>query len=489
MQMLKRGVLALGLAGLVMSLVMACGGGGGGESFAGIDRLGVTTGTINGFGSVIVSGVEYETDGTTFDIDDSGSGNQSDLRVGQQVTIEWDSIDDGVTRRARSVIYDDTLEGPIASIDAANQTLVILGQVVIVDLSTSFDEEIDLSGLSVDDEVEVSGLIDGNGVIRATRIDISEATEDFEVRGVVAGLDTVNSTFFINGLIVDYLDVLNPPDLANGQFVEVEGEGLGSDTLIATKVEIEDGGIPGADDSEDREGEVEGYVTAFSSAASFSVSGVPVTTNGQTTYEDGVAGDLALNVRVEVEGDVTSGVLVARKVEFKSGDDDDDGDDDSIDGRVEGNVTAVNAGAGTLTIAGVSVTVTVETRFEDQTGAAGQAFGLDDISVGNYVEARGDPGTGAALTAAVVERENAITEGLLLRGPASAINAGLGTLDVLGLPVTTKSGTVYRDDDDNAINAAAFFAAISTGSEVQVKFTQGGTPIVADELELEDADD
>lgn len=488
MQILNNGFRAAGLTGLVLGLVVACGGGGGG--YAGIDRLGVTTGTINGFGSVIVNGVEYETDDATFDIDDNG-GSQSILRVGQQVTIQWDSIDDGVTRRAQSVSYDDTLEGPISAIDPATQTLLVLGQVVIVDAATSFDDEIsprDISGLAVDDVIEVSGLIDATGAVRATRIDFSENTDDFEVRGIVESLDPVDRTFIINGLTVDYLDVINPPALDDGDFVEVEGDSFDAGTLIATKVELEDDGISGADDGDD--GEVEGYITTFSSATNFSVAGVPVTTNGQTTYEDGAFDPIAannVNVKVEVEGEVNaSGVLVARKVEFKSGDDDDDGDDDSIDGRVEGNVTAVSAGAGTLSIAGVAITVTATTRFEDQTGASGQSFGLDDIAVGNYVAVRGDPGAGATLTAVIVERDDASTEGLL-RGAASAINAGSLTLSVLGVPVTTDGGTQYRDASNNALSAAAFFAAISTGSEVQVKFTQGGA-IVADELELEDVE-
>jgi hypothetical protein len=487
MHMLKRGCGAAGIAAMTLGLVVACGGGGG--SVAGIDRLGVTTGSISGFGSVIVNGVEYDTDDADFDIDD-GPGSQSDLRVGQRVKIQWDSSDDGVTRNAQSVSYDDLLEGPIDSIDPANQRLVILGQDVIVDAATSFDDEIvprDLTGLELDDVVEVSGLIDANGAIRATRIDFSENSDDFEVRGRVESLDPVDRTFIINNLTVDYLDVLNPPVLSNGLFVEVEGDSFDAGTLFATRVEIEDDDISGADEGDD--GELEGYITDFVSATDFSVSGVAVTTNGQTTYEDGVVGDLALNVKVEVEGEVnSSGVLVARQVEFKSGDDDDDGDDDSIDGSVAGNVTAVNAGAGTLAIAGVAVTVTAETRYEDQTGIAGQFFGLDDIAPGNYVEVRGDPGTGATLTAVILERDVADIEGLL-RGPASAVNGVARTLSVLGVPVTTDSGTQYRDDDDNAISAEAFFAAISNGSEVEVQFTQSGGAIVADELELEDSDD
>ncbi len=479
MHMLKRGLGVAGLAGRAAGRVVACGGGGG-ASLAGIDRLGVTTGTISSFGSIIIRGVKYETDRATFNIND-GPGNQSNLKVGQQVTIRWESLDNGVTRLAKAVSYDATLEGPVASIDQTTQTLVVLGQIVIIDAATSFDHEIsprDLGGLAVGDMVEVSGLIDGNGAIRATRIDMSDDT-DFEVHGAVASLDTLDRTFIINGLTVDYDGVINPPTLSNGLFVEVEGSSFSAGILTATKVEIEDDHLSDADDGDD--GELEGYITSFVSATNFAVAGIPVTTNGQTLYEDGVVGDLALNVKVEVEGEVNaSGVLVARKVEFESG------DDDAIEGKVEGDVTAVNTSAGTLTIAGITVTVTARTRFEDQTGVAGQSFGLADITVGNYVEVRGEPGTGAALTAVILERDSADDEGLL-RGPASAIDGIAQTLSILGVPVITNGATQYRDDD-NVINAATFFAAISAGSEVEVKFTQGGGTIVANVLELEDND-
>lgn len=55
---------------------------------------------------------------------------------------------------------------------------------------------------------------------------------------------------------------------------------------------------------------------------------------------------------------------------------------------------------------------------------------------------------------------------------------------VLGIAVTTNGDTQYRDRNDNVLTAGAFFAAISEGSEVQVKFTQSGGVIVAEELEL-----
>jgi len=96
------------------------------------------------------------------------------------------------------------------------------------------------------------------------------------------------------------------------------------------------------------------------------------------------------------------------------------------------------------------------------------------------------PGTGATMTALILERDNADTEGLL-RGAASSI--ANPNLTVLGVPVITDGGTVFLDREHNPFaNAEAFFAAITDGSEIQVKFTQGGGTIVADEIELEDAD-
>ena len=60
----------------------------------GIDRSGNSVGTIDGFGSVIVNGVEWETDGSTvFTVEDDDSNSQDDLDVGDVVVIRG-TIDD-----------------------------------------------------------------------------------------------------------------------------------------------------------------------------------------------------------------------------------------------------------------------------------------------------------------------------------------------------------------------------------------------------------
>ena len=104
---------------LVLVLFVAgCGGGGGGGSSlagGGIGGTGITSGTITGFGSVFVNGVEFETDGSSFDVDDNIGTDQDVLGLGMVVTITGSINPDGVTWTALSILYDDEVEGPIAA--------------------------------------------------------------------------------------------------------------------------------------------------------------------------------------------------------------------------------------------------------------------------------------------------------------------------------------------------------------------------------------
>ena len=180
--------LNLGLLLMAIMATAACGGGGGGGSSAtatpppnqdpppaddpppatgGIDRGGVAVGPIDGFGSVIVNGIRFDTSDTQFSIDD-GVGGQDDLSVGQVVIVRGSIDDDGLNGTADSVEYDDAVEGPIdaGSIDLAAGTFSVLGQRVRVTTTTVFDDSIQpqsLDGLAEGDVVEISGLPDADG--------------------------------------------------------------------------------------------------------------------------------------------------------------------------------------------------------------------------------------------------------------------------------------------------------------------------------------
>jgi len=486
MRNFKRGVFGAGLAGLVMSLVVACGGGGGG-SFAGIDRLGVTTGTITGFGSIIVNGVEYETNGASFNIDDDPAGQLSSLQVGQIVTVRWSSIDEGVTRRADDVYYDDAVEGPIEalSINRATQSFVVLGQTVLVDADTSFASPLfDLDSLTDGDFVEVSGLLDDSAgplVIRATRIERKAPGGEIEIRGTVTARTA--TTFAINGQVVNTVNaVIDAPGgtISDGDFVEAKGTALnGSNQLIATRVELEDGEDRIGDDGDDAE--VEGYVTAFTNANAFSVAGIPV--QSSVTPEGGT---VALGAKVRVEGEFNaSGAIVASEVKVRAG-----AGGSPVDARIAANVDSVDAAAGELVVLGITVQVDANTRLEDQGDDDVRNFTLADLRGGanpDYVEVRGVLQDDGSILATLLQRQESDVQGLL-RGRLAALADPDFTL--LGVTVATDGFTGFFLDDGNEITAQDFFGGVAVvGDELKVKFLLNlpgeTTPILADEVEIQ----
>jgi hypothetical protein len=489
--------IRLGALALVALGVASCGGGGGGDGFAGIDRLGVSTGTVTGFGSIFVNGVEWETDGATITVDDD-PGAESDLRVGQVVTVRGELNSAGTVGTADSVEFDNSLEGPVASIDLPAGTFVVLGQTVVTSAETQFDDSIPdrqpdgrrtLDDLAEDDVVEVSGYRDAAGAVRATRVAIrGGASIEYEVKGVVSGLNTGTTTFAIGTLQVNYagatLEDFGSDTLSNGDFVEVEGTVAGN-LLTASKVELEDD--LGGDDGD--EGELEGFITSFTSAASFEVNGVPVTTNSGTGYEGGTSANLGLNVKVEVEGEFNaSGVLVADKVEFRIGGED-------ADVEVAGSVDTVNVGAGTFTIEGLDVVIRTDgaTRFEDDSDddEGDGSFNLAELMAGDYVEVRGaeDASTGAAndVIAIRIERDDADDE-VVLQGPIQA--EAEPELTILGVTVATDFAQ-FRDEDGDTISEAAFFGAVGIGDVVKARAAPDnvvGNVMIADEVEIEELD-
>ena len=97
---------------------------------AGIERLGVSTGVVTGFGSIFVNGDRIDTTGAEFTIDDS-PGSQDDLSVGDVVIVTFDPA--AATPSADTVFANEIVEGPIDSINLLLGQLVVAGQLVRVD--------------------------------------------------------------------------------------------------------------------------------------------------------------------------------------------------------------------------------------------------------------------------------------------------------------------------------------------------------------------
>jgi hypothetical protein len=468
-----------------------CGGGGdsggndGGSiapsppSVGGIGRTGIAMGPITTFGSIVVNGVRYETSDATFS-QDGADALEADLKVGQIVLVQGTIDDNLTTGSADTVTFDDAVTGPVDSIDVAMNQLVVLGQTVLVRPGTSFDDSIapaSLDGLAVFDIVEVYGFFTATGQIEATRIEKKPAGTQFEVHGTVSNVDSVNTTFTINALTVNYstalLDNFPGGQINNNDFIEAKGTSVGdAGELLANKVELENVGVTA---DEGAHVEVEGFINRFASGTDFDVSGFTVTTNGNTIYEGGVAADLALNVKVEVEGDLNaSGVLVADKVDIRR----------SKVVRATALVDSVDAGAESLVMLGFTVTTDSLTRFEDKSDADVRPLTITDIAAGNYLEIRGSefPADSGQVLATIVEREDVDTR-TILQGFVSSVAEP--TLTILGVTVET-NGAVFRDVDDSPLTQAEFFNLVGVNSLVKAEGVESSTTtIIATEVELE----
>ncbi|MGB5210911.1 MAG: DUF5666 domain-containing protein [Gammaproteobacteria bacterium] len=475
-----------GLSFTLSLLLAACGGGGGSSAppavnpppTNGIDRGGIAVGPIDGFGSVIVNGVRFDTSEATFTVNGS-VGSQSDLSVGQVVVVVGTFDEDGLNGVAERVEFDDAVKGPIeaGSIDIGTGLFRVLGQTVKVTNATIFDDDIQppgFAGLADGDLVEVSGLPDASGQIVATRIEAEDPGSAFEVTGLVSGLDAAASTFRINSLTVDFsaaqLDDFPGGQIGDGDLVEAEGSQLGGNgELLATQVEYR-GNLVGDDDLEvGDEIEIEGIITVFNSSSDFFISGLRVLTDAGTSYEGGSAADLGLNVRVEVEGDFEgNGTLRADEISFEA----------DADLGVSGQVEATNTVAGTFQVLGVTIGVEPGTSFEDNLEDQ-QVFGLADLRVGDYVEVEGYSDAGG-FVASQVERDELDENSV--RGFAADLSAP--NLSVLGVLVVTDAQTEF-ENDDSEITADEFFA-VADGQLVDVRGDWDGSSLAAERVEIED---
>lgn len=358
----------------VLGLLAGCGGGvdSGGTGTGAAPTIAI--GTVSGFGSIIVNGVRFDETNAVIDDDDGQVRRREDLGLGMRATVLASAVTqaNGVASAvASSVRLRSEIGGPVDSLDLANGRLVVLGQRVAVDAATVFPGG--SAALRVGDVVWVYGTPDtGAGVLRATRIEPRSAPGFYKLRARVAALDLAARTLTVGTLVVSWAAAApaSPSTLLDvGQRVSLR--------LATTPV----GGVWSALQVEadtatlaDREkAELEGRVSSLVSGTSFSIDGVPVDATG-ASFPDGSAG-LVLGARVEAEGRLQGGVLVASVVKLE--------DEEQGGGTIElhGSIQSLNAAQRRFTVRSVSVQWNDTTRFESSTAA--------DLAVGREVEVRG----------------------------------------------------------------------------------------------------
>jgi Domain of unknown function (DUF5666) len=468
------------LAAMIAAFTVACGGSGSSNisSPTGMSAV-MATGTITGFGSIFVNGTEFQTTNTTIRKNGQTVG-QSQLAVGEVARIKGQKNDAGGQGTAEEVDVDEAVVGPISAIDTTKNVVTVLAQMVKINAGTSFSKDIqpaDITGVKVGDTIRVDGLTDSSGAIVATRIELGSSSSPLQVVGAVTNLNSMSHTFTINALNVDYssanLTGFSSGAPSNGDVVEVQGMSFNATTttLTAQQVarEMSDQEEAGGDDMER-----EGLITRFASATDFDVAGKPVTTTGSTVYRNGTAADLALNLKVEVEGMLnSSNVLVASVVSFEH------------NGAIElqAQASAVNASAGTVTLLGVQVTVNSMTRLEDDSSSQVQSFSLGNVSVGDTIQVRGyQTSAGSNMVVATHLERVAPTTTVIVLGPFAAATSPDFT--VLGITIDASSATI-SGNQDTALTLAQFLAQ-AVGHGVKVEGTLSSAVVTASKIRIDD---
>jgi len=275
-------------------------------------------GMITGLGGVTVNDVRYTVNGAPISINGQ-PGTLSDLRHGQIVTLRGRINADGRTGSANDIRFDANVIGPIESLDASSDWMMVMGQHVTTGPDTMFGAGIDpatFSGLSVGNIVQVSGNADAAGAIRATRIDVVNMSTELQLIGKVAGLDPANLIFTINGLTVEYSSaiVIDLPGGAptNGMLVKIIGtksNGLFIVERLAT--------TPRLVGNTGQRVQTAGVITRFNSSTDFDVDSAAASANASTAFLNGVSGELALNAELVIDGEFTSsGRIMANRIKF-----------------------------------------------------------------------------------------------------------------------------------------------------------------------------
>ena len=490
---LTYGMLAIVLASSV--LLASCGGGGGGGSSqsAGVGGTGIAAGKTTGFGSIYVNGSKFNTDQSTFIVDGDSFPNQlaANLQVGMYVKLKVETLDGNFTGKAREVVYDDEVQGPVAGISGTSsgetqRTFTVFGQNVTIDETSTIFNGTTFAGLSNGRLVEISGFRTSAIDITATYVEDKGAIivgSEVELRGTVSGYVPAPEEFVIDGvtIITDGMTVkdLESGPLQNGMFVEVEGIYQVGGEVLAREIEEEDEDF--GDDVDDVS--LQGVISNFNGTNDFDIDGQPVDASGANTSPANALNLLANGVEVEVEGDIVGGVLIADELELREGDSELRTTISAVDPansrfQVEYPGQGLGSGLGTIW-----VNTDGQTLFDDEAGVMPvENLDLNQLAIGNFVKVKGIADSGE-ITAEIVKRRDPNSS--KLQGAVEAFNPDPfpdTSITILGITYPIDIAAEY---EEGALNRVQFFGTpLQVGDIVELEDDEPDAD--ADEVEFDD---
>jgi hypothetical protein len=217
-------------------------------------------GTITGFASVCVNGLEIHIDAETRVELDGNAIGAGELAAGQVVWIQAVRRSGGL--HARRVAVVRAALGPVSAVDAAERRIVVAGRVVEVPAEAIvFGSRGDASGFrefAIGEPVGVYGLLRADGRVVASRIDrvaqvasevfraprladllgAAEAIDQLSVEGFVGGIYG-DARFRLGELEVDATAVASRlPSLDAGAAVWIQGRVTSRGSLAADRIEV-----------------------------------------------------------------------------------------------------------------------------------------------------------------------------------------------------------------------------------------------------------
>jgi hypothetical protein len=446
------------------------GGGIGGSGYVGV-------GTVTEFGSIVVNGVRLDTTNALVFIGgkEMGMGDQAirdNLKLGHVVIVEGILNEDGTSGSAARVMFTPHVRGPvtqITDIDATAKKLIVLSQTIIIDDNSTVFTNTSFENLSLNNFVEVSGMMDTSGELRATYLkkvaDSFDPSMECQVKGTVQKINVNGNYFSINALVVYYgaADVSRLPGgaPAEGQLVHVRGTVDTGNRLIAQEIEpADENSIANA-----RRLDIDGFIAAFSSISDFTVGYVKVSAQGNTRYKGGVAEELEAGTRILVRSALVNGVLVAEQISFRD------------QAKLESSVVDKNTVQRTLSLRGLGgITVT----FTDLTKIGGFRHNFDEIQVGDYIRARGREIGNSSVVRAARAQVIPSSDVVILQGFVDSV--GGSQLTVLSITVDSTLITNF-----GGMSRTEFFNIVKPGSLVKIKGKVEPSGVVSwEEIAIED---
>ena len=305
-------LLFAGLAALLVASTLLIGGCGGGVGSEGTGSY--ASGTISGFGSIIVNGIHFDEAAASVKDDDGQSLAISKLALGMVVQVTGGAIStaaDGSSRATASAVRTDrALVGPASAVSVATGSLVVLGQRVLISADTVLDARLPggLAGVGIGQLLEVYGFYDSSrAAYAATRVAPAAAGSGYRVSGAVAAVDAGIQSFTLGSQTYSYASLGSGAAPAVGAVLRLQLPSTGRDDAGRWQVSGQRNSDAAPQDR-DAAG-MDGRISALLAANRFVVEDVTVDASAAQ-----ITGSLRLGAEVTVRGKLRAGVLVASLV-------------------------------------------------------------------------------------------------------------------------------------------------------------------------------